>query len=232
MNDEISLKILLKSIDLLITEKTLNWTKTDSETVYLLTLNRSIIDETKRLRTLLSERFFAKTQEFTTINFDEKMINSRQKKNETLMSYYKKMTFIMFWMKRKDRDIIVFLQIEFVFLKTVIRVFVRKINDRYVQIEASRHLIESNRFLRDIYATIEKTNSNKSVIRKLIDEKSKIKKLKYLRFYVLKIIIQTLLKSNLISLSSDLYLTFSTHNFLKQLYQKNQIIISFESNYV
>ena len=60
------------------------------------------------------------------------MINLRQKKDETLMLYYKRVTFIMFQMRAKDRDIIVFIQTEFTFLNTTIRVFVRKINDRYV----------------------------------------------------------------------------------------------------
>ena len=137
------------------------------------------------------------------------------------MSYYKRVTFIMFQMKAKDRDIIAFIQIKFIFLNTAIRVFVRRINDKYVQIEAFRHLIESDRFLKSIYATIEEGNRNKSVIRKLINEKFKIKELKYFRFYVLKTMIKTQLKLNLVSLSSDSYLTFQTHNFLKQLYQKN-----------
>ena len=196
-----------------------------------MTLNRFTVDETKQLRTLLCERFLAKIQELTIINFDEKMMNLKQKKDETLMSYYKRMTFIMFQMKAKDRDIIAFIQTEFIFLNTAIRIFVRKISDKYVQIKASRHLIELDRFLRDIYAAIEKTNRNKSVIKKLIDEKFRIKKLEYFRFYVLKTMIKAQLKSNLISLSSDSYLTFQAHNSLKQLYQKNQIRTFSEFNY-
>ena len=231
INDKISFKILLKSIDLLIIEKASNWTETDSEIVHFLILNRFIVDETKRLRTLLCERFFAKIQEFTIINFDEKMMNLKQKKNETLMSYYKRITFIMFQMKAKNRDIIVFTQTEFTFLNTTIRIFVRKINDRYVQIEAFRHLIESDRSLRNIYAAIEKANRNKNVIRKLIDEKFKIKKLKYLRSYALKIMIKIQLNFNLTFLSSNSHLIFSNHNFLEYSYQENNIRFASNSNH-
>ena len=59
-------------------------------------------------------------------------MNLKQKKDETLMLYYKKVTFIMFQMKTKNRDIIAFIQTEFTLLNTTIRVFVRRINDRYV----------------------------------------------------------------------------------------------------
>ena len=113
------------------------------------------------------------------------------------MFYYKRIAFIMFQIKAKDRDIISLIQTKSILLNTIIRVFVRKIFDRYVQIEAFRHLTKSDRSLRSIYAAAKKTNRNKNVIKKLIDEEFKIKKLNYLRSYVLKTMIKTQLNSNL-----------------------------------
>ena len=231
INDEISSKMLLKLIDLLIIEEASTWTETNSEIVYFLTFNHFIIDEMKRFKILLCERFSTKVQIFTTINFDEKMMNLRQKNDEILMFYYKRVAFIMFQIETRNRDIISLIQTKFILLNTVIRIFVWRISDRYVQIEAFRHLTKSNRSLRDIYAAAKKTNKNKNVIKKLVDEESKVKKLNYLKSYVLKTIIKTQLDSNLAFLSSNEHLIFSTHYFLKHSYQKNNTRILFISNY-
>ena len=158
-------------------------------------------------------------------------MNLRQKNDEILMFYYKRVAFIMFQIKARNRDIISLIQTKSILLNTVIRVFVRKISDRYVQIEAFRHLTKSDRSLRDIYAAAKKTNRNKNVIKKLIDEEFKIKKLNYLRSYVLKIMIKTQLNSNFASLFSNEHLIFSTHYSLKHAYQKNNTRIPSVSNY-
>ena len=158
-------------------------------------------------------------------------MNLRQKNDEILMFYYKRVAFIMFQIKTKNRDIISLIQAESILLNTAIRVFVRKISDRYVQIEAFRHLMKSDRSLRDIYAAAKKTNKNKNVIKKLVDEEFKIKKLNYLRSYVLKTMIKTQLDSNLASLFSKKHLIFSIHYSLEHSYQKNNTRILFNSNY-
>ena len=158
-------------------------------------------------------------------------MNLRQKNDEILMFYYKRVAFIMFQIEVKDRDIISLIQTESILLNTAIRIFVREISDRYVQIEAFRHLMKSDRSLRDIYAAAKKTNKNKNVIKKLVDEKSKIKKLDYLKSYVLKTMIKTQLNSNLAFLSSNEHLIFSTHYSLKHSYQKNNTRIPSISNY-
>ena len=158
-------------------------------------------------------------------------MNLRQKNDEILMFYYKRVAFIMFQIKTKNRDIISLIQAESILLNTAIRVFVRKISDRYVQIEAFRHLTKSDRSLRDIYAAAKKANRNKNVIKKLVDEEFRIKKLNYLRSYVLKTMTKTQLDSNLASLSSNEHLIFSTHYPLEHSYQKNNTRIPFISNY-
>ena len=155
-------------------------------------------------------------------------MNLRQKNDEILMFYYKRIAFIMFQIEARDRDIVSLIQTKSILLNTVIRIFVREISDRYVQIEAFRHLTKSDRSLRDIYAAAKKTNRNKNVIKKLVDEESKIKKLNYLRSYVLKTMIKTQLNSNFVFLSSNEHLIFSTHYSLKQ---KNNIRIPSVSNY-
>ena len=194
-------------------------------------MNHSIIDEAKRFKTLLCERFPAKTQEFTTINFDEEMMNLRQKDGEVLMSYYKRVASIMFQVGAKDRGIIPLTQAESILLDTAIRAFVRGISDRYVQIEAFRHLMKSDRSLRDIYAAAKKANKNKNVIKKLVDEESRTKELDYLRSYALKTMTKAQLDSNLASLSSNGHLIFPTHYPLKHAYQKNNTKIPSISNY-
>ena len=67
-------------------------------------------------------------------------MNLRQKDDEILMFYYKRIAFIMFQIRAKNRDINSLIQTKSLLLNTVIRVFVRKIFNRYVQIEAFRHL--------------------------------------------------------------------------------------------
>ena len=96
INDKLSLKVLLKGIDFLMIEEISTWIEIEFKVVHFLTLNRFTIDETKRFRILACEKFFAKTQEFTIINFDEKMMNLQQKNDKILMFYYKRVPFIMF----------------------------------------------------------------------------------------------------------------------------------------
>lgn len=61
----------------------------------------------------------------------------------------------------------------------IIRIFIRELFDRYMQIETFKHLTKTDRSLKDIYTITKNTNKNKNVIKKLVNEESCIKEFEY-----------------------------------------------------
>ncbi len=133
------------------------------------------------------------------MSIDVELIELKQKPDEILVSYYKRVTSLMQRVDARNRSISssshLFESILF-FLKStmlniILRTFIRELFESEIRREATRDMISSDRSLRIIYQLIEKTRRINIEIQKLYDEEVRQNELSFYRKLTQQFLSQT-----------------------------------------
>ncbi len=120
---------------------------------------------------------------------DVELVELKQKSDEILASYYKRVTSLMQRIDARDRsqsslahvsDFILF-SLESVMLDIILRAFIRELFDSEIRRETTRDMISSNRSLKTIYQLIEKARRINIEIQKLYEKEIRQNKLSFYR---------------------------------------------------
>ena len=144
----------------------------------------------------MQDRFSAKTDELITLTFDFELNGLHQKENETLSAYYKRMITLMKRVNARDRPISAtavtsLTLIETAVLEMIMKAFVRSLYDEDVQQRTTEGLAASDKSLRGVFAVAETARKTKMKLKKMIDEKEKLRKLRFYKSLVQKNMIDT-----------------------------------------
>jgi hypothetical protein len=120
------------------------------------------------------------------ISIDVKLTELRQKSDETLVSYYKRVTELMQRVDARDRsnshaDEFILSSLKSVMLNTILRAFIRELFDSEIRREAIRDMISSNRFLKTIYQLTKETRRINIEIQKLYEKEIRQNELSFYR---------------------------------------------------
>ena len=123
---------------------------------------------------LLCERFSSKAIEVTSVFFDVELSELKQRSDESLIAYYKRVINLMQRVEIKDRaSIITLILLESIMLNIILRVFIRDLFDSEIRKKTTRDMTSSDKSLKIIYQLIEKARRINLKIQKLFDEKFK-----------------------------------------------------------
>ncbi len=147
-------------------------------------------------RSLFCDRFFFRVVEIVFISIDVKLTELRQKSDETLISYYKRVTELMQRVDARDRsnphaDEFILSFLKSVMLNTILRAFIRELFDSEIRREAIRDMISSNRSLKTIYQLTKETRRTNIEIQKLYEKEIRQNELSFYRDLIQQSISQT-----------------------------------------
>jgi hypothetical protein len=130
------------------------------------------------------------------ISIDVKLTELRQKSDETLISYYKRVTELMQRVDARDRsnphaDEFILSFLKSVMLNTILRAFIRELFDSEIRREAIRDMISSNRSLKTIYQLTKETRRTNIEIQKLYEKEIRQNELSFYRDLIQQSISQT-----------------------------------------
>ncbi len=140
----------------------------------------------KKIRTrptqlTLRLRFPTKAVEISPIPFDVELSELRQRSDEALVSFNKRVTSLMQRVGAKDRPALTssttLTLLESAMLDTILRAFIKGISDHTVQREATRGMAATDRSLKSIYNLAEEARRTNLEIQKLFEEEIKSKEL-------------------------------------------------------
>jgi hypothetical protein len=141
-------------------------------------------------KSLFCDRFSSRVVEIVSVLIDVELIELKQKSNEILTSYYKRMTSLMQRVDARDRSVSssfthlfesTLFSLKSIMLNIILRAFIRELFESKIRREAIRDMISSDRSLRIIYQLIEKTRRINIEIQKLYDEEVRQNELSFYR---------------------------------------------------
>ncbi len=122
------------------------------------------------------------------IPIDVELAELKQKSDETLASYYKKITSLMQRVDARDRPSPIshaegsaLSSLKSAMLDTILRAFIRDLIDPEIRREATRDMTSPNRSLKTIYQLTEKARRTNIEIQKLYDEEIRQNELSFYR---------------------------------------------------
>ena len=134
-------------------------------------------------KSLLCERFFSKIVEIIFVSFDVELVELRQRDDEFLTDYYKRIIDLMQRINAKNKFVfaaaIILILLEFAMLNIILRAFIRDLLNFEIRKKIIKNMISSNRSLRTIYQLTKKTRRINIEIKKLFDEKLKYDELSF-----------------------------------------------------
>jgi hypothetical protein len=150
----------------------------------------------KSFKSLFCDRFLFRVVEVISISIDVELIELRQKQNETLTAYYKRVTDLMQRADVRDRsnlhaDEFILFSLKSVMLNIILRAFIRDLIDSEIRREVTREMISFDRSLKIIYQLIEKTRRINIEIQKLYDEEMRQNELFFYRELIQQSLSQT-----------------------------------------
>ena len=178
-------KKLLNTIEFLFTNDAVDWTEINFDVINIFFNSKSDFNSVVYFKNLFQKRFFIKSSKINQINFDSELQNFRQRENEFLLTYYKRILFMMQRIEVKNKStsepniLLNFLKI--VMFDFIIKIFIRKLIDDQVKLNFTKMLIFSERFFREMYILAEKFRRIKKKFQKFKDEQIKQKKLNLLK---------------------------------------------------
>ncbi len=120
-----------------------------------------------------------KAIEVSSISFDVELAKLHQRFDETLLSFYKRITSLMQRVRAKNRPASNFSTIltllKSVMLDTILRAFIKEIKDHTVRKEAIREMTAADRSLKSVYNLTEEIRRINLKIQKIYEEKIKSK---------------------------------------------------------
>ena len=181
--DAISADKYFESMSMLLIDDVANWFENHFDAIRLLNDSIFIQFTVVSFKSLLCERFSSKVVEIIFVLFDVKLIELRQRDDEFLIDYYKRVINLMQRIDAKNRFAFAatttFILFEFVMLNTILRAFIKDLFDSKIRKKATRNMISSDRSLRTIYQLAEKTRRINIEIKKFFDEKFKYDELSF-----------------------------------------------------
>ncbi len=127
---------------------------------------------------IFCDRFSSRVVEVILISIDVELAELKQKSDETLTFYYKRVISLMQRVDVRDRSSSISHAEEFtlsslksVMLDIILRAFIRDLIDSEIRREVTRDMTSSDRSLKTIYQLIEKARRTNIEIQKLYDEK-------------------------------------------------------------
>jgi len=173
----------LDSLNMLLTDDAAEWAESHPEAIRLLAIEEPTAQDLANFRSLLCERFPTKAVEISPMSFDAELAELRQRPDETLVSFYKRVTNLMQRVGAKDRPAftssITLTLLESAMLDTILRAFIKGISDHAVQREATRGMAATDRSLKSIYNLAEEARRTNLEIQKLFEEEVKSKELTF-----------------------------------------------------
>lgn len=179
INGQIPPKVLLRSVDLLLTEEAAAWAEAFDEISTILSMEDPSVQAVKRFKSLFQARFPAKSYDSTSAGFDVELRDLVQMKDESLHIYYQRVLAMMHRVGARDRfsggPLLTVL--ESTTLDMVIRAFVKGLSDEDVQREAAGGKDYTDRSLRRTYSMAEQARSSKSEWAKVLEGKETARQL-------------------------------------------------------
>ncbi|KAF6238681.1 hypothetical protein HO173_003187 [Letharia columbiana] len=177
-------------LDMLLVDDASEWSESHPEAVRLLTeAEHSGSQQTiQQFRAIFCEKFPSKAVEVSAIPFDVEIADLHQRPEESLASYFKRVTNLMQRVGIKDRPAATpsaaFSLLESTMLDTILRAFIRGLNDQEIRKEATRGMASSDRSLHMVYNLAEEARRTNAEIQKLLDEESRSDQLQFYKSLV------------------------------------------------
>ncbi len=181
IDEVINLIIYLNSLNMLLTNNIIKWTKFHSDAIHLLLIKNFTVQNLTSFKFLLCKRFSSRTIEIFFISFNVELFKLWQCFDEVLVVFYKQIASLMQHVKAKDKSafssFITFTLLKSVMLDIILRAFIKRILNYIVQREVIRNMIATDKSLKFIYNLAKKVRWMNLKIQKLFDKKVKLKKL-------------------------------------------------------
>jgi hypothetical protein len=196
-----SLDKYLSSLNMFLIDETIEWLESHFDIIRLLNDFNFTQNTINAFKSLFCDRFSSRVVEIVSIFIDVELIELKQKSNEILTFYYKKVTSLMQKIDARDRsaqnshvnEFILFF-LKSTMLNIILRTFIRELFKLEIRREAIREMISSDRSLKIIYQLIEKTRRINIEIQKLYDEEIRQNELSFYRKLIQQSLLQTKIK--------------------------------------
>ena len=180
-------KVYLANLDMLLEDEASEWSESQPEAIRLLALADPTQDDVTMFKSLLCERFPSKAVELYPVPFSVELSELKQKDEESLNSYYKRVSTLMQRVGAKDRPqapVAIGVQpglsmLEAAMLDTILYAFIKGLNDTAVRKEATRAMTSSDRSLKTVYNTAEEARRTNIEIETMLREEQKADKLQF-----------------------------------------------------
>ena len=153
-NDKIFSKTFLKIIYLLIIENAAAWIESNQQTSKILIKRNSTQKDVDMFCDLFQVKFSVKTYEINFENYNQKLKDFHQTKNESLLSYYSRMKSLIHKMNVKKKsflsEIILLSYIDFIILDTIFRIFLRDLNDADIRRKITKNMKSFDKSLKSL----------------------------------------------------------------------------------
>ena len=183
----------LGTLDALLTGEASDWSESHPEAIRLLHEAETAPTPTtvENFRALFCERFPSKVMEISPVPFDVELAELHQRPEESLAAYYKRVQNLMQRVGARDRPaptpaVNALTSLEAAMLDTILRAFIKGLNDHEIRKEATRGLAATDRSLRMVYSLAEEARRTNAEIQKLFDEESKSDELLFYKNLVQK----------------------------------------------
>lgn len=203
----------LSTLDALLIEDASDWTESNPVAIRLLAEAEAAptaaqSQTVEKFRALFCERFPSKVMETSSIPFDLEIAGLRQRSEESLAAYYKRVTSMLQRVGVRDRPapsstITSLSAVESIMLDMILRAFIRGLLDHNIRVEATRGMASQDRSLRSVYHIAEEARRINEEIQRLYDEESKTDELQFYKDLVQKNLPQHQLASLLASLQAS-----------------------------
>lgn len=175
-------KLYLDSLDMLLTDDANDWAESHPEASRLLALDEPDQAAVDSFKSLICEKFPSKAIEVAAIPFDVEISELRQRSDEALSAYYKRVCNLMQRVGTRDRSTAThstLTVLESTMLDTILRAFVRGLSDNNIRKEATRGMAATDRSLKSIYNLAEEARRSNLEVQKLFEEEFKHDELEF-----------------------------------------------------
>ena len=175
VNGHISSDWYLQFIDILLVENAVTWAETDLNIFTLLSQLNSTLDTVFKFKILFTEKYSLQFTEIASISFDNEVADLKQKDEKALLTYYKQMSDLLIRVEAKNRlrhhsEIVSLSSLKSAMLDTVLKFFIRSIQNTDIKKETLWELVTSEQSLQSIYTLTEKVRRVKIELCKLMNE--------------------------------------------------------------
>ena len=175
VNDHILSDQYLQFIDILLVENAVTWAETDLNIFILLTQSNSTLDTVFKFKILFIKKYSLQFTEIASISFNNEIADLKQKNKEVLLMYYKWMSDLLIRVEIKNRlrhhsEIVSLSSLKSAMLDTVLKFFIRSIQNTDIKKETLWELVTSEQSLQSIYTLTEKVRRVKIELCKLMNK--------------------------------------------------------------